>query len=143
MNEKTSTILVIEDHEDVAALAAYFLRRANYQPVVARDGLEGLRLARTLSPALILCDACLPSLNGSELLVLLRADPATARVPFVLMSGYEIARCSSPMPDAFLGKPFRSEDLLALVRAHIPRLRCAPSRQSNAAPVLETALSQF
>src|SRR5882672_1423077 len=101
MKETTSVVLVIEDHEDLAALASYFLRRGNYQPVVASNGLEGLRLARELSPALILCDACLPALNGPELLAVLRANPATAQTPFVLMSGFESARWSSPMPDAF------------------------------------------
>ena len=117
MNETASTVLVIEDHEDLAALTAYFLRRGNYRPVVAPNGLEGLRLARKLSPALILCDACLPALNGSELLAVLRSNPATAQTPFVLMSGFESARWSNPMPDAFLQKPFQMDEMLALVRA--------------------------
>jgi len=117
MKENPSIVLVIEDHEDLAALASYFLRRGNYQPVVAANGVEGLRLARELSPALVLCDACLPALNGSELLAVLRANPTTAQTPFVLMSGFESARWGNSMPDAFLQKPFQMDEMLTLVRA--------------------------
>jgi DNA-binding response OmpR family regulator len=116
MKETAPVVLVVEDHEDLSALAAYFLRRGNYRPVIAPNGLEGLRLARELSPALVLCDACLPKLNGLELLAVLRANPATAPTPFVLMSGFESARWGSPMPDAFLQKPFQMDEMLAVVR---------------------------
>jgi len=119
MKNNAPIILIIEDHEEIAELAAYFLRRANYHPVIAADGLEGLQLARMLTPALILCDACLPEMNGLALLATLRVNPITKQIPFVLMSGLQIARSSYPMPDAFLPKPFRMEELLALVQAHL------------------------
>lgn len=128
MKKNAPVILVIEDHEELAALAAYFLRRANYRPVVATNGLEGLRLARAFSPALILCDAGLPGLNGPELLAVLRASPVTASIPFVLMSGYPISHDSFPMPEAFLQKPFLMNELLALVQAQV-----GPSRPLNGA----------
>jgi DNA-binding response OmpR family regulator len=127
MKDSAPVVLVIEDDEDIAALAAYFLRRGNYQPVMAQNGIDGLRLARELSPALILCDACLPGLNGLEVLAVLRAKPAAAHAPFVLMSGYENARGGWPMPDAFVQKPFRMEELLALVPAFVRRPQAEPS----------------
>ncbi len=141
MIETTPLVLVIEDHEEVATLAAYFLRRANYRPVVAMDGLEGLHLSRTLSPALVLCDLGLPKLNGWELLAVLRSNPATERIPFALMSGLRVARCGSPMPDAFLCKPFRREELLATVRAliHRPLGVLPPGQSVYAGPVLDGA----
>ncbi len=138
MKKNEPVILVIEDHEEVAALAAYFLRRANYRPVVAPDGIEGLRLARTLSPALILCDAGLPELNGPKLLAVLRASSVTAAIPFVLMSGFESARGSFPQPEAFLPKPFRMEELLTLVGTLV-----GPTKQWNDADTRTTESEVF
>jgi DNA-binding response OmpR family regulator len=121
MNDTAPFVLVIEDHEEIAALAAYFLWRANYHPVIAPNGMEGLRLARAISPALILCDVGLPDLNGLSVLAVVRSDPLTAQIPFVMMSGYPSARCGHPMPDAFLEKPLRMEKLLAVIAMLIPQ----------------------
>lgn len=137
MNEHAPVVLIIEDYEEIAALAAYFLRRANYRPVVARDGLEGLHLSRTLSPSLILCDLSLPKLNGSELLAILRSNPATAQIPFALMSGLHTACCRFPMPDAFLSKPFRREELLDTVRKCVRR----PEAISSEEPRFESSIA--
>jgi DNA-binding response OmpR family regulator len=140
MNETSPIVLVIEDHEDIASLAAYFLRRNHYNPVVAQDGLEGLNLARSLSPALILCDASLPKLSGSEVLAVLRANPVTASIPFVLMSGFECTRWGNPMPDAFLQKPFQIEEMLALVRTFArPGHPATPTDGGMLRPVFEVA----
>jgi two-component system alkaline phosphatase synthesis response regulator PhoP len=127
MKQTGSVVLVVEDHEEIAALITYFLRRASYRPVVAGNGTDGLRLARELAPALVLCDACLPGLNGPDLLAVLRADPATERMPFVLMSGYDTARGSCPTPDAFVSKPFRIKELIALIKSLTERSSADPS----------------
>jgi two-component system phosphate regulon response regulator PhoB len=110
-------ILVIEDDEALGSLIAYFLRRGNFRTVIARDGIEGLQLARELSPALVLCDSSLPELNGVRVIRALREDPATARIPLILMSGCEKPiRLGAPSMDAFLKKPFAMDEMLGLVR---------------------------
>lgn len=121
MKDTSPPILVIEDHEEVAALVAYFLRRANYRPVIAVNGLEGLRVARALLPALIVCDVSLPELNGPAVLAVLRSDPLTEHIPLIMISGYAGARFSNPMPNAFLEKPLRANSLLATVETFIHR----------------------
>lgn len=109
-------ILVIEDEEEIAALAAYYLRRAGCRTRVARGGSEGMLLARELSPALVLCAASLADLNGLKVLMLLRSDPATRSIPQVLMSGPRAAWSGFPLADAFLEKPFTKERLVSVVR---------------------------
>lgn len=110
-------ILVIEDDEALGSLISHFLRRGNFRAVIARDGIEGLQLARELSPALVLCDSSLPELNGVRVIRALRDDPATARMPLILMSGCEQpVRLGAPSMDAFLKKPFAMEEMLGLVR---------------------------
>jgi CheY-like chemotaxis protein len=120
MNDTAPFVLIIEAHEEVAALAAYFLRRAKYHPVIAPNGIEGLRLARALPPALILCDAGLRDLSGLGVLAVLRSDPLTAHIPLVMMSNYASARFSNPMPNAFLEKPLNMEKLIAVVQLFVP-----------------------
>jgi CheY-like chemotaxis protein len=116
-NNSDPVILVIEDDEALGALIAYFLRRGNFRTIIARDGIEGLQLAREVSPALVLCDATLPELNGLRVIRALREDPATARIPLVLMSGNEKPpRLSAPAMDAFLKKPFAMDEMLGLAR---------------------------
>ncbi len=62
------------------------LARAGYDVVTASDGEEGLRIAHSRSPDLILLDMLLPKLGGQEVLQALRTDPVTASIPVVVLS---------------------------------------------------------
>ena len=81
------TVLVIEDDRRSADLLELYLD--GYQVVVARDGAEGLELARALRPRAVILDILLPRLDGWDLLARLKQDPATADIPVV------IVRCST------------------------------------------------
>jgi CheY-like chemotaxis protein len=54
--------------------------------VLARDGAEGLELARTLRPRAVILDILLPRLDGWDLLTRLKDDPATAEIPVVIVT---------------------------------------------------------
>jgi CheY-like chemotaxis protein len=66
--------------------------RGGLHPVAAADGWEALVCARTLIPALVITDLRMPGLGGRELLARLRAAPATAHIPAIIVSAGDDAR---------------------------------------------------
>ncbi|WP_170319921.1 ATP-binding protein [Polyangium spumosum] len=83
-------ILVIEDNHDAASSLAEALAvgRRNVQVVVAHSGPEGIEMARSFDPEVILCDLGLPGMNGYEVARVLRADPAHRRKVLIALTGY-------------------------------------------------------
>jgi DNA-binding response OmpR family regulator len=81
-----STVLVIEDDRRSADLFALYLKGAGYRVEVARDGADGLELARVLRPRAVVLDILLPRLDGWDLLARLKADPLTAECPVIVVS---------------------------------------------------------
>jgi len=79
-------VLMVEDHPDIADLYQLKLQLDGYRVAVASDGAAGLRLARSLTPDLILLDIHVPQLDGLQVLAALREDEATDEVPVVICS---------------------------------------------------------
>jgi len=80
------SVLVVEDDRRSADLMRVYLDGAGYAVSIARDGLEGLEMARRLAPRAVILDILLPGLSGWELLTRLKADPETAAIPVVIAS---------------------------------------------------------
>lgn len=80
------SVLVVEDDRFLRRACEVSLRQRGFQVLTAADGEEGLRVARTLSPDLILLDLLMPKLSGLEVLKALRAEEATKRVPVLILS---------------------------------------------------------
>jgi signal transduction histidine kinase/CheY-like chemotaxis protein len=80
------TILVVEDDDHSLELMTLYLRGDEFEVRVARNGEEGLELARALRPSAIVLDIMLPRLDGWDLLSLLKSDPRTADIPVVIVS---------------------------------------------------------
>jgi PAS domain S-box-containing protein len=80
-------LLYIEDNRVNAMIVSELVaRRGDLQVVVAETGLDGLRMAAELQPALVLLDMQLPDIDGSEVFARLQADPRTAHLPCVALS---------------------------------------------------------
>jgi CheY-like chemotaxis protein len=79
-------VLVIDDEETVRDLMRRFLGREGFEVVTARDGAEGLALARDLRPMLITLDVLMPGLDGWSVLESLKADPELADIPVVMLT---------------------------------------------------------
>ena len=79
-------VLMVEDHPDIADLYQLKLQLDGYRVAVASDGAAGLRLARSLTPDLILLDIHVPQLDVLQVLAALREDEATDEVPVVICS---------------------------------------------------------
>ncbi len=83
-------ILVIDDDPAVHDLLEAELEPAGYSVLTAANGPDGLALARSRSPALIVLDLMMPGMNGFEVAVELRSDPRTARLPVVVLTAKDL-----------------------------------------------------
>jgi DNA-binding response OmpR family regulator len=97
MSRTTPRILVIDDEPPVRENLVRFLRLEGYEPMEAGDGLSGVELAMRAPPDLVLCDLNMPRLDGCGVLARLRANTATAAVPFVFLTA------STDIDDARIG----------------------------------------
>jgi CheY-like chemotaxis protein len=112
-------ILVAEDDEDILSLVTFRLQRSGYRVVPARDGGEAIRLARELKPTLAVFDVSMPVLTGLEATRALRADPATAALPIILLTARstpaDVAAGEAAGATAYVTKPFSPQDLVARI----------------------------
>lgn len=127
-------ILVIDDEEMVRYAVAMILRSEGWETVQAADGQEGLDKARQNPPEVIVCDLNMPVMDGFETLAAIRGDPVLRSVPFLVITGQpghgHEERAMRGGADAVLLKPFRNDELVDLVRRHLPSAQGADEDQS-------------
>jgi len=119
-------ILVVEDSSVVQSIVKIALRRYACDTTYVRDGVEALdALQREAEPDLILVDINMPRMNGLELLSELRGNGVVPRVPVIIVStegeDHDVARGLEAGARAYLRKPFRPDQLCALIDSVIPR----------------------
>lgn len=118
-------ILVVEDDPIIRQTVEYALRRAGFEVSGSADGLEGLELALSQQPDLIVLDLMLPGLDGyafAEQVRRVNQDVAIVMVT-ALDSERDTVRGLDAGADDYIGKPFAMEELLARVRANLRRVR--------------------
>jgi DNA-binding response OmpR family regulator len=115
-------ILVVDDEPTILDSVGYALQREGFDVSSASDGTEGLRLARTESPDVIVLDVMLPGLSGREVCRQLRAE---SDVPILMLSarGGEIDRVLGLElgADDYVTKPFSLAELVSRIRALLRR----------------------
>lgn len=120
-----TTVLVAEDDASIRAVLQATLRSAGYRVLAASNGVDALGIARAERPTLVISDVMMPGGDGRVLLAALRADAATADLPFVFLTGLderESVRSGMDLgADDYLTKPFRPTELLSLVQAQLRR----------------------
>ncbi|GIX06998.1 MAG: response regulator [Candidatus Poribacteria bacterium] len=118
-------ILVVEDEKDVQSLLKMTLEFTGQHTVLtADDGLEGLRLAESEMPDLILLDVMMPHMDGYEVLQQLRSNPKTREIPVIFLSARaqrrEIERGLQMGAAGYLTKPFNpatlNEEMMEIYR---------------------------
>ena len=116
-----NTILLVEDDPDIRELVAYKLTRGGFQVVEAADGFAALQAARTRPPDAVILDMGLPRLSGIEVCRELRAAPATAAVPIIMLTGavrlQELEQAYAAGASDYLVKPFSPRELQRRVEA--------------------------
>ena len=116
-------ILIVDDNVDTAAGLSRLLARRGFSVAVARDGPAAIEKARAFSPAAVLLDIGLPTMDGYEVARRLRAETHDNHPFIVALSGYgqeaDRARSREAGFDHHLIKPVDFEELRALLAAHV------------------------
>lgn len=119
------TILLIEDNEDVRENTAEILELANYKVLTAPDGKDGVELAKTEFPDLIICDIMMPGLDGYGVLHLLSKDARLSAVPFIFLTAKaersDMRKGMEMGADDYITKPFDKIELLNAVESRIKK----------------------
>jgi CheY-like chemotaxis protein len=115
----TRTVLTIEDQPDIRRLIVMTLEFKGFEVLEASSGEEGITLARTRHPDLILLDVLMPGIGGLSAARILRRDPALSRIPLIMLSALgsatDIDAGLETGASAYLTKPFSPVALLELV----------------------------
>ena len=136
--ERKQRVLIVEDEKNIVDILKFNLQRAGYETLEAYDGAEGLSLAQSANPDLILLDVMLPGKNGFDVCQALRQSGSS--VPVIILTareeeadkvlGLEIGA------DDYITKPFSMRELVARVGANIRRTSMAPPAASAAAAAM-------
>jgi two-component system, OmpR family, alkaline phosphatase synthesis response regulator PhoP len=128
-------ILVAEDDRDIAELIALYAQKAGWHPHIAGSGDDALAHARTQPVDVAILDVMLPGMSGLEVCRVLRAEPATATLPIIMVTaraeetdrivGLEIGA------DDYVSKPFSPNELIARIRALLRRTKRAEPEEST------------
>jgi chemosensory pili system protein ChpA (sensor histidine kinase/response regulator) len=112
-------VMVVDDSLTVRRLTGRLLSRAGYEVSTAKDGLDALQQMQGTLPDLVVLDLEMPRMDGFELVRELRSDPLTAAVPIVIVSSRLVEkhqrRAAEMGADAFFGKPYPEDELLACI----------------------------
>src|SRR5262252_4900678 len=118
-------ILLADDSLTIQKVVELTFSDSDYQLVCVSNGQRALERIRDDRPDLILADVVMPEKNGYEVCEAIKANPATARIPVVLLSGtfepFDRDRAERLGCDAIVSKPFDSQQLLRQVEALLAR----------------------
>lgn len=117
-----NTILIVEDNFDNRAIYTVLLESAGYQVLEALNGAEGVRVAESCLPELILMDLSMPVLDGWGAIALLKRNPRTAPIPVIALSAHVIVdgdyrRAEEAGFAAYLTKPIEPKQVLREVES--------------------------
>lgn len=114
-------VLLVEDEPNISEAIRFILSRDGCEVTALVDGAGVIDRAREDRPDLVILDLMLPGISGLEILSALRADPATADLPVLMLTAKGQGRDREAAERAgvsrFMTKPFSNDDMRAAVRA--------------------------
>lgn len=120
-----STILIIDDNNDIRENTAEILSLAGYTTITAENGKKGLDAAIKQKPDLIICDISMPELDGYGVLHLLRKNAETEHIPFIFLTAKtersDFRKGMDMGADDFITKPFDDIELLNAVEIRLKK----------------------
>ncbi len=129
---KKKTVLIVEDELDMRIFISTLLETSGYQPIMTRDGNEGMLKAQDVFPDLIILDVMMPGEGGVHMYRQLKTHETLCNIPVIMLSAVAKktfshylnmvnARLKDPIPDpeAYIEKPPEAEDLLKMTAALI------------------------
>jgi len=121
----SARVLVIEDNASSLELMIYLLKSFGHMPFGASDGEEGIQVARSERPDLILCDVQLAAIDGHEVCRRLKSDPVLRSIPLVALTAYAMVGDREKMLaegfDGYLSKPVDPEKIMNQLASFLSR----------------------
>ncbi|WP_041226144.1 hybrid sensor histidine kinase/response regulator [Crinalium epipsammum] len=118
-------ILVIEDEQSVREIILDILDAEGFDPIGAENGRIGVQTATEHLPDLIICDIMMPELDGRDVLLELRQQPATSTIPFVFLSAKadrtDLRQGMELGADDYLTKPFTRSEILQTIQTRLEK----------------------
>ncbi|WP_373540668.1 anti-sigma factor antagonist [Chamaesiphon sp.] len=120
-----TTILAIEDDTKIRENIQEILELEGFDVLIAENGRIGVQLAQEHHPDLIICDVMMPELDGYDVLVALRQDPDTLKIPFIFLSARatkaDFRKGMSLGADDYLTKPFTPGELREAISTRLEK----------------------
>ncbi len=109
MAQKPVRVLYVEDQQEVQWVISELLTMLGYEVACADNGRQGIEIAKSWRPNVILMDVRMPVMSGPEAVQILRRQPETASIPILALSAFSDAKtrdeCKQAGVDEFLTKP--------------------------------------
>ena len=113
-------VLIVDDEPNILLSVEFLMQREGHEVITARDGQEAVELLAAAKPDLMILDVMMPRKNGFEVCNEVRADPAFADMPILMLTAKgreaEIKKGESLGADAYITKPFSTHELVAKVQ---------------------------
>jgi diguanylate cyclase (GGDEF)-like protein len=145
--EATTKILVVDDDEETARLIRGWYKNQPIEILEARDGDDGVRLAISEKPDIVLMDLMMPRTNGFEASRRLKADPATSGIPVILLSARREPETKREGFDAgidhYVEKPFDLGEVDARIRSMLQKSKTYRKLEVEATVDEKTGLANY
>ena len=144
-------ILIIEDEFDVLKNVETILSEEGYKAIVAKNGINGIELAKNEKPDLIICDIMMPGIDGYGVLEELSKNKDTQSIPFIFLTAKverdDIRKGMQLGADDYLFKPFKIDELLSAITTRLKRIELLKSeaiiKNENSSPNRYTEDDKF
>ncbi|MDD4179915.1 MAG: response regulator [Candidatus Margulisbacteria bacterium] len=118
-------ILIIEDEADIRTALTMRLEAKGFAVASASDGVAGLKLAREITPSLIILDIMLPKMDGYTISRMFKYDERFSAIPIIMLTAKvqpkDIERGKEAGADAYMTKPYEAEELIAKINELLGR----------------------
>lgn len=136
MNKKDIKILLVDDEPDILEIVGYNLSQEGYQVTTASNGIEGVALAKSEKPQLIILDVMMPKMDGIETCEQIRKLPElkNSLITFLTARGEDYSQVAGfdAGADDYITKPIKPKVLVSKVKALLRRLKT----EEESAPVV-------
>ncbi|MBK7866947.1 MAG: response regulator [Ignavibacteriales bacterium] len=118
MKNDNISVLIIDDNPDLIQSQEYILKKAGFKTITAACGIDGLKLAQSTIPDILLLDIAMPDLSGIEILKILKSDPLTKDIFVILITAFlkasdQHVKGLESGADAYLTRPLPAKLFLA------------------------------
>jgi len=137
MSSDSTSILLVEDDQNIVDLVRTNLSARGYEVIVSKTGTDAVQLLEAEAPAVVLLDLMLPGPDGFELCQELRERSAVGIIVISARRGeHDKVRALNLGADDYMTKPFGVEELLARINATLRRCRVAPPERTGSEPLV-------